>query len=103
MGLRALGCGSMSVSRGARTLGISWHTANTAILVSAQVALLDDPHRFDGVEVLGVDEQVWRHTRRGDKYVTVIIDLTPVRDRSDPADGWSLFNGLCEPLWKDWH
>ena len=28
---------------------------------------------------------VWRHTRRGDRYVTVMIDLTPVRDRSGPA------------------
>jgi hypothetical protein len=28
---------------------------------------------------------VWRHTRRGDKYVTVIIDLTPVRDGTGPA------------------
>ena len=28
---------------------------------------------------------MWRHTRRGDRYVTVVIDLTPVRDRSGPA------------------
>ena len=28
---------------------------------------------------------MWRHTRRGDRYVTVMIDLTPVRDRSGPA------------------
>ena len=35
---------------------------------------------LDGVLVLGVDEHVWRHTRRGDKYVTVIIDLTPIRE-----------------------
>lgn len=28
---------------------------------------------------------MWRHTRRGDKYVTVIIDLTPVRDGTGPA------------------
>jgi transposase len=27
----------------------------------------------------------WRHTRKGDKYVTVIIDLTPVRDQKGPA------------------
>lgn len=27
----------------------------------------------------------WRHTRRGDKYVTVIIDLTPVRNKTGPA------------------
>ena len=28
---------------------------------------------------------MWCHTRRGDRYVTVMIDLTPVRDRSGPA------------------
>ncbi len=27
---------------------------------------------------------VWRHTRHGDKYVTVIIDLTPIRDGTGP-------------------
>jgi hypothetical protein len=31
------------------------------------------------VAVIGVDGHVWRHTH-GDKYVTVIIDLTPIRD-----------------------
>ena len=34
---------------------------------------------IDSLAVIGVDEHVWRHTRRGEKYVTVIIDLTPVR------------------------
>jgi Tol biopolymer transport system component len=47
--------------------------------------LIQDPHRFDGVRVIGVDEHCWRHTRRGDKYVTVIIDLTPIRDGTGPA------------------
>ena len=28
-----------------------------------------DPARFEGAAVIGVDEHVWRHTRRGDKYV----------------------------------
>ena len=55
-GLRALALECMSVSRVAAALGISWHTANNAILTSAQATLLDDPHRFDGVEVLGVDD-----------------------------------------------
>jgi len=34
---------------------------------------------------------VWRHTRRGDKYVTVIIDLTAVRakDRPRSCSTWS--------------
>ena len=37
------------------------------------------------MKVIGVDEHVWRHTRRGDKDVTVIIDLTGIRDRTGPA------------------
>lgn len=35
--------------------------------------------------VVGGDEHVWRHTRHGDTYVTVIIDLTPLRDGTGPA------------------
>jgi hypothetical protein len=33
--------------------------------------------------VIGVDKHVWRNTRRGDKYVTVIIDLTPVHTKTE--------------------
>ena len=92
----------MSVSRVAAALGISWHTANNAILASAQATLLDDPHRFDGVEVLGVDEHVWRHTRRGDRYVTVIIDLTPVRHRSDLARLLDVVPGRSKKVLTTW-
>lgn len=28
---------------------------------------------------------VWRHTKRGDRYVAVVIDLTPVRYRAGAA------------------
>ena len=101
-GLRALALECMSVSRVAAALGISWHTANNAILTSAQATLLDDPHRFDGVEVLGVDEHVWRHTRRGDRYVTVMIDLTPVRDRSGPARLLDVVPGRSKKVLKTW-
>ena len=101
-GLRALALECMSVSRVAAALGISWHTANNAILTSAQATLLDDPHRFDGVEVLGVDEHVWRHTRRGDRYVTVIIDLTPVRHRSGPARLLDVVPGRSKKVLKTW-
>jgi hypothetical protein len=32
-----------------------------------------------------VDEHAWRHTRRGEKYVTAIIDLTAVRAGTGPG------------------
>ena len=64
--------------------------------------LIDDPGRFDGVAVIGVDEHVWRHTRRGDKYVTVIIDLTPVRDKTGPARLLDMVEGRSKRAFKTW-
>ncbi|QQC39087.1 transposase family protein [Actinomyces oris] len=97
-GLRALALESMSVSRVAAALGVSWHTANNAILTRAEQTFTGNPDRFDGVKVhrrrrfpralrsrVGGTPCVWRHTRWGDRYVTVIIDLPPVRHRSGPA------------------
>ena len=64
--------------------------------------LLDDPARFDGVAVLGVDEHVWRHTRRGDRYVTVIIDLTPSRDGTGPARLLDMVEGRSKQAFQHW-
>lgn len=64
--------------------------------------LIDDPHRFDGVRVIGVDEHVWQHTRRGDKYVTVIIDLTPVRDGAGPARLLDMVEGRSKQVFSRW-
>ena len=101
-GLRALALECMSVSRVAAALGISWHTANTAILTRAEQILNEAPDRFKGVEALGVDEHVWRHTRRGDRYVTVMIDLTPVRHRSGPARLLDVVPGRSKKVFKTW-
>jgi hypothetical protein len=59
----------LTVARVAEALAVSWNTANGAVLAEGRRVLIDDPARFDGVKVIGVDEHVWRHTRRGDKYV----------------------------------
>ena len=67
----------MSIARVAANLGTAWHTVNHAVLEAGQELLSNDPARFDGVRVIGVDEHVWSHTRGGSKYLTVIIDLTP--------------------------
>ena len=75
----------LTVARVADVLAVSWNTANTAILGEGQRLLINDPARCEGVRVIGVDEHVWRHTPYGDKYVTVILDLTPIRDRRGPS------------------
>lgn len=55
------------MARVAEGLAVSWNTANNAVLAEGQRVLIADPARFDGVAVIGVDEHVRRHTRRGDK------------------------------------
>ena len=81
---------------------MSWNTANDAVLAEGKRVLIEDPHRFDGVKVIGVDEHVWRHTRRGDKYVTVIIDLTPIRAGSGPARLLDMVEGRSKQVFKQW-
>ncbi len=100
--LEALGLDHLTVSRAAAHLGVSWHTANIAILAEGHRTLIDDPHRFDGVQVIGVDEHVWRHTRHGDKYVTVIIDLTPVRNTQGPARLLDMVEGRSKQVFSRW-
>lgn len=45
---------------------------------------------------------MWRYTRRGDKYVTVVIDLTPVRDRTGPARLLDVVPGRSKKAFKGW-
>ena len=92
----------LTVSRVAAGLGVSWHTANDAVLAEGRRVLIDDPGRFDGVRVLGVDEHVWRHTRFGDKYVTVIIDLTPVREETGPSRLLDMVEGRSKSVFNTW-
>ena len=75
----------LTVARVAEALAVAWNTANDAVLAEGQRVVIADPARFESVQVIGVDEHVWRHTRKGDKYVTVVIDLTPIRDGTGPA------------------
>ena len=69
--LEALIIDHLTIARVAAGLGVAWHTANDAVLAEGQRLLIEDPDRFDAVRVLGVEEHVWRDTRRGDRYVTV--------------------------------
>jgi transposase len=100
--LEAIVCQHLTVARVAEGLGVSWNTANDAVLAEGKRVLIGDPGRFDGVQVIGVDEHAWRHTRRGDKYVTVIIDLTPIRDGTGPARLLDMVEGRSKQAFKAW-
>ncbi|WP_409333304.1 ISL3 family transposase [Trujillonella humicola] len=100
--LEGIVCQHLTVARVAEGLGVAWNTANDAVLAEGKRVLIDDPGRFAGVQVLGVDEHVWRHTRRGDKYVTVIIDLTGVRDGTGSARLLDMVEGRSKQAFKTW-
>lgn len=92
----------LTVARVADVLAVSWNTANTAILGEGQRLLINDPARCEGVRVIGVDEHVWRHTPYGDKYVTVILDLTPIRDRRGPSRLLDMIPCRSKRVFKTW-
>ena len=88
----ALTVDDTTVSALARHLGVDWHTCWDAVEAEA-TRRLADPARLEGVEVLGVDEHIWRPSRVGDAHraVTGMVDLTrdPPRaaTRSPPGRG----------------
>lgn len=85
-GLRALGCESMSVSRVAAALGVAWHTANSAVMAQPEQVLNEVPDRFEGVEVLGVDDSPARFTLK--REVPPLCGATPGGATS--TSPWSL-------------
>jgi transposase len=100
--LEAIVVQHLTVARVAEGLGVAWNTANDAVLAEGKRVLIDDEHRLDGVAVMGVDEHVCRHTRRGDKYVTVVIDLTGIRDGTGPARLLDMVEGRSKQAFKTW-
>ncbi|WP_345045812.1 ISL3 family transposase, partial [Georgenia daeguensis] len=100
--LEGIVCQHLTVARVAEGLGVSWNTANTAVLAEGRRVLIEDPTRFEGVKVIGVDEHVWRHTRGGDKYVTVVIDLTPIREGTGPSRLLDMVEGRSKQVFKTW-
>ena len=100
--LHALVVEHLSVARIADALAVSWNTANTAVLDEGRRLLIEDPARLDGVAVIGVDEHVWRHTRTGDKYVTVVIDLTALRAGTGPSRLLAMVEGRSKQAFATW-
>ena len=100
--LEGIVCQHLTVARVAEGLGVAWNTANDAVVAEGKRVLIDQPGRFNGVTTVGVYEHVWRHTRKGDKDVTVIIDLTPVRDGTGPARLLDMVEGRSKQAFTTW-
>jgi transposase len=73
----------------------------TAAQAEGKRVLIDDPTPFDGVRVVGVDEHVWRHTRKGTD-VTIIIELTGICDGTGPAWHLDMVEGRSKQAIKIW-
>ncbi len=88
----------------ARQLGTSWKTVWRAIkpLLEAMDA---DPARFDGVEILGVDEHIWHHAsikERGPKELTGMVKLTRDEKGRTRASLLDLVPGRSGTVYRDW-
>lgn len=90
-----------SIAHIAHTLGVSWHTANTAIVTYGRHLLLNDNSRLDGVTTIGVDEHVWRRSKGNKRFVTVIIDLTP-NASGKPSRLLDIVEGRSKQAFQQW-
>jgi transposase len=59
--LKSLVSDRLSIARIAAGLAAAWHIVDDAVLAVGRELLIDDPARFDGVRVIGVDEHAVRH------------------------------------------
>jgi transposase len=102
--LRRLMIDRTTVSAIAAELGVSWHTVSTiAMRATATLIAATGPDRLAGVRAIGVDEHRWAPRRRGtDGFVTLIIDLTPVLDRTGSARLLDLVAGRSAAALSSW-
>ena len=101
--IRQLRFEGATISGLARQLGTTWNTVWSHIKPCLQAAS-DDPARFAGVRVLGVDEHVWHHQdrrRRGPREFTGIVDLTRGEDQPT-ARLLGLVPGRSGTVYKNW-
>ena len=92
-----------------RQLGTGWRTVWDSIQPLLQAAD-EDPSRFEGVAILGVDEHVWHHVStkpihhggRGPKELTGMVDLTRDEGGRTRARLLDLVPGRSGRVYKDW-
>ena len=102
--LRRLMIDRTTISAIATELGVSWHTVSTiAMRATADLIAAAGPDRLGGVRVIGVDEHRWAPRRLGAAgFVTLIIDLTPVADKTGPARLLDMVEGRSATALASW-
>lgn len=103
--LQRLAVDRMSVAATAKALGVGWELVNQVAVDACQQLVYDDPQHLDGVRILGVDEHVWKHTRRPGQpssFVTVLVDLTPLVDGRGPARLLDMRPGRSAEVLRTW-
>lgn len=85
--IERLDCDKAPVAAAAKALGLSWDMVNSLALSTVRHLVYDQPGHLDSAPALGLDEHKWKHVReQGDpRFVTVIVNLTPVIDGPGPA------------------
>ena len=107
--------GGTCVNVGCVPKKLFWYAANTAVLTRAEQVLNEASDRFEGVEVLGVDDSTARvapvrevpplsdATPSGATSTpAVVIDLTPVRQHTGPARMLDVAPGRSRKVLRTW-
>ncbi len=97
----ALAADDTTVSALARRVGVSWHTPWRPVAREA-ARRAGDPSRLDAVQVLGVDEHVWRPGRWGGRDATCMVDLTRGADGLLRARLLDLVPGRSGTVYRTW-
>ena len=103
--LQRLAIDRMSVAATAKALGVGWELVNQVAVDACRQLVYDNPSHLDGVRILGVDEHVWKHTRRPGQpssFVTVLVDLTPLVDGTGPARLLDMRPGRSADVLRTW-
>lgn len=103
--LQRLAIDRMSVAATAKALGVGWELVNKVAVTATRNLVYADPSHLAGVRILGVDEHVWKHTRRPGEpssMVTVLVDLTPLVDGAGPAGLIDMRPGRSAEVLRTW-
>lgn len=102
--LQRLAIDRMSVAATAKALGGGiWPIRS--LWTPADSSSTTTPPILDGVRILGVDEHVWKHTRKPGQpsnLVTILVDLTPLADGRGPARLLDIRPGRSADVLRTW-